>query len=333
MASEMGSVKRTSAQGARWIAALLLTMSCLAGCVLPPRPPTAAQILARLKLVNYYPAGAGWTLMWIRFPIAEIRADFAAMHAVGANSVRIILQASTIGYPNPTMQMQSELGQIIAAAAHAGLTTQLTLFDWFGGYTEIANSTHWASVVLRPYRNDPRISFVELKNEVDVTNAAEMRWAQTMYPIVKHDIGPIPLTLSVPGNAPTGALARVKAALPNMDFYDVHDYGSVTSQLSSDKALVAPKPLYIGEAGQSTHNGNAPDTSHGDTNQANFWKSLNAKTVELGLPKAAPWAWSDFKNGTLTWTSPTSSEYGFGLLRTNGTRKPAYSVIHEFWRS
>lgn len=296
-------------------AVLLLAVSA---CVVPP-PPTVAQQLAALRLVNYYPTDAGWTLMWTKFPIAEMTSDFGKMHTMGATSVRIILQASTIGYPNPTSQMTGELAQIVAAAHTQGITVQLTLFDWFGGYTEIANSTHWASVVLGPYRNDPRISFVELKNEVDVNNAAEMSWAQTMYPVVKADVGTIPLTLSLPGNAPAGALATVKRDLPGMDFYDVHDYGSVTAQLAADQALVAPAPLYVGEAGQSTTYGS-------EASQAAFFTNLNATTARLGLPIASPWAWQDFVPGSLTWVPANSSEYGFGLLRVDGTQKPAFAV-------
>lgn len=304
----------------RWLAAMIAALALIvatSACVIPP--PTVAQQLAALRLVNYYPTDAGWTLMWTKFPIGEMTSDFGKMHTMGATSVRIILQASTIGYPNPTSQMTGELAQIVSAAHGQGLTVQLTLFDWFGGYTEIANSTHWASVVLGPYKDDPRISFVELKNEVDVNNSAEMVWAQTMYPIVKADIGTIPLTLSLPGNAPAGALATVKRDLPNMDFYDVHDYGSVTAQLANDKQVVAPAPLYVGEAGQSTTYGS-------ESSQASFFTNLNATTKQLGLPIASPWSWQDFQPGSLTWVPANSSEYGFGLLRTDGTEKPAFAV-------
>lgn len=299
------------------------------GTTTTTRPPIAgsvAQMLAGLKLVNYYPSDAGWTLMWTASPAAEMNSDFAGMHAMGANSVRIILQASTIGYPTPTATMLARLAQIVTMANANGLTTQLTLFDWFGGYTEIANSTGWAKAVLAPYKNDPRISFVELKNEVDVTSAAEMSWAKTMLPIVKADVGTLPVTLSLPGNAPAGALATVKAAFPTLDFYDVHDYGSVTSQLAADKALVAPVPLYVGEAGHSTRNGGSASTAAAESSQASFFTSLNALTKQLGMPLASPWAWQDFQDGSLTWVAANSSEYGFGLRRTDGTQKPAFAI-------
>jgi hypothetical protein len=291
-----------------------------------PTSGSVAQMLAGLKLVNYYPTDAGWTLMWTKFPASEMNSDFAGMRAMGANSVRIILQVSTIGYPTPSATMLGELAQIVSMAHADGLTVQLTLFDWFGGYTEIANSTGWAKAVLAPFKNDPRISFVELKNEVDVTSAAEMSWAATMLPIVKTDVGTIPVTLSLPGNAPAGALATVKADFPSLDFYDVHDYGSVTSQLSADKALVAPAPLYVGEAGHSTRTGGSASTASAESSQASFFTSLNTLTKQLGIPLASPWAWQDFQDGTLTWVAANSSEYGFGLLRIDGTQKPAFAV-------
>ena len=64
----------------------------------------------------------------------------------------------------------------------------------------------------------------------------------------------------------------------------------------------------------------------------NFWTNLNAVTKNLGLPLAAPWAWSDFTDGSLTWVGATSNEYHFGLLRTDGTAKPAFAVEQAAFR-
>lgn len=295
-----------------------------------PVPKTVPTMLAHLQLVNYYPHDHGWTLMWSSFDPAEINSDFAAMHAMGANSVRVIIQAYAVGFPQPTPTGLSEVAQVVALAAANGLTAQLTLFDWFGDWPNIAGSTTWAKAILTPFKNDPRVSFVELKNEVIVTDPGEMQWAQTMLPIVKADAGTLPVTISLPGNAPSNALSIMKTTFGSaLDFYDVHYYGgsgAVGSRIANDKATVAPSPLYIGESGFSTGSGGSPSNASLEAQQATFFTNLNAATAANGIGLASPWAWQDFDDGSLTWVGSTSGEYHFGLLRADGTPKPALAV-------
>src|SRR4051794_14156053 len=61
--------------------------------------------ISQLKIMNYYPADAGWTLMWSSYSHDRTVSDFQAIASLGANTVRIIVQPNAIGYPTPTTAM------------------------------------------------------------------------------------------------------------------------------------------------------------------------------------------------------------------------------------
>jgi alpha-tubulin suppressor-like RCC1 family protein len=293
-------------------------------------PLSVAAKLASLKLVNYYPHDHGWSQMWTSFDPTEIAHDFGVMQSMGANSVRIIIQAYSVGFPQPSATGLSELSQMVALAHSHGLTAQLSLFDWFGDWPNISGSTTWAKAILAPYKSDPRISFVEVRNELDVTSGAALQWAKTMVPIVHAAAGTLPVTISIPGNAPSNALQIMKQTFgSSLDFYDVHYYGNsngASAALAADKATVAPSPLYVGESGMSTGPGGAPSNPTLEQKQVTFFTQLNAATKANGLGLPSPWALQDFTNGSLTWVGATSNEYHFGLLRTDGSAKPAFAI-------
>src|SRR5215471_6860676 len=63
------------------------------------------NLLTTIKEMNYYSENAAWTNMWTRFDSTQIDHDFAKIHAVGFNTVRIIFQTQTgvFDYPVPTL--------------------------------------------------------------------------------------------------------------------------------------------------------------------------------------------------------------------------------------
>ena len=63
-----------------------------------------------------------------------------------------------------------------------GLHVQFTLFDWWDEYRDVAGSKRWARAVLARYVGDPRVAFVELKNEIDPADAAALAWTRALVP-------------------------------------------------------------------------------------------------------------------------------------------------------
>jgi hypothetical protein len=235
--------------------------------------------------------------------------------------------------------MLSHLAQIITLAANHGLQVQLTLFDWWSSYTDIAGSQQWASAVLSPYAHDPRIAFVELQNEMDPTNAAAMSWARQMLPFIRSLVPGTPLTISVWDGVGVPRLSALLSALQpaSLDFADLHYYGGADvaeTVLQQAMNAAAPLPLFIGETGYSSSLGNTQGSDLPNTTQSleayqdYYTRSVEFAAQSLGLPVAAVWTLTDFAPGSLTWvSSATSPEYGFGLYRTDGSAKPAAASV------
>ncbi len=299
------------------------------------RAVATRSMLAGIKMLNYYPEQYNWSNMWTHWSPSTIDSDFARIAALHANAVRVILQAWTIGYPSPQPIMLSRLAQMIDLAAKHGLRVQLTLFDWWDRYADLFGSREWLSDVLAPYATDPRIAFVELQNEVDPADPAFVGWARQMIPYVHTVFPAIPVTISVYGVA---TLQRLLAALQSspLDFADLHYYGAAWcagTTLRQAAVTAAPLPMFVGETGFSTSPdrpevAGLPDTPPDlEAFQDYYFRSVAYAARSLGLPEPAVWTLHDFAPGSLTWTPASSPEYGYGIVRTDGSTKPVASSV------
>src|SRR4051794_10129400 len=96
------------------LAATVVATDSFAAAKSTARPATTAAAVTttttrlavpQLKIMNYYPADAGWTLMWSAYSHSRTANDFTAIASLGANTVRVIVQPNTLGYPNVSAAM------------------------------------------------------------------------------------------------------------------------------------------------------------------------------------------------------------------------------------
>jgi endo-1,4-beta-mannosidase len=296
-------------------------------------PATLASRVRGLKEVNYYPAAAGHTYMWSRFDPTAIDRDFARIHALGANTVRIFIQPSVFGFPAVHPVMADRLSEVIELAAKHSLRVHLTLFDWWSQYSDIHGSKEWVSSLLSRYRGDPRIAVVELQNEIYPKNRAAVAWVTRTLPYLSSVMPGTLRTVSTASVTPK-LFALFTHELKNSppDFWDYHYYGpawDAYSVLSSIQALAAPRPLFVGETGYST-DGTPGDQAAQDQAQASYYQAIFTAASALELPDPAPWMLNDFAPGAIPPESQAAREpaqYGFGLFQLNGTPKPAAAVV------
>jgi hypothetical protein len=297
-------------------------------------PATLSSRLAAVKVaktLNYYPTTAGWSAMWTGFNPARIDADLAKAAALGATNVRVILFPQTFGYPAPKAEYTDKLAKFVALAAAHGMTVKFTLFDWWDGYGDVAGSTAWATAILKPYLDDNRVIAVELKNEIDPSNAAAMAWAKRIVPAVRAAAPGLPLTFSVDGAVGATGMAKIKAALAAtpLDYFDFHYYGNSERALANIRraqAAVAPTPIVIGEVGLNT-------LQNSEGEQAAFLARVFEGATAAGVQSVAPWTLNDFATGAIpsSNTARTPAQYTYGLYRTDGTAKPAAAVVRAEW--
>jgi hypothetical protein len=300
-----------------------------AGAMTTSRRSAATRLaVSALKIVNYYPAKAGWRLMWTDYSHATTVSDFKAIASLGANTVRVIVQPSAVGFPTVVPSMRADLGDMLNVAAADGLYVQLSLFDQWHGYTDIAGSERWLVSLLADQRNNPTIALVELQNEMFLTSQA-IHWADTMLPFLQTVLPGVPRTVSEPSS---GGLSAIRALLDDIprsdiDAIDVHYYGDPAQaaiELQQVKALAGRMPVFVGETGLSTLG-----TAAGEEAQTRFYEVMGETTHDLGLPPPAPWMLNDVTRAIGEDLTPVQEYYG--LRRPDGTWKPAAAVVRALF--
>ena len=295
-----------------------------------------------LKVVSYYPTNAGWTEMWTNWEPNVITTDFERAASLDANTVRAIIQPDTFGWPHPSPVYTARLAQFVAMAADHGLHVQLTLFDWWYRWPHVRESKTWVRELLTPYVDDPRIAFVELRNEILPKKETDT-WARKMIPYVQALLhGATPVTLSVAGHDPVRRLALLKKGLGDVqpDFFDLHYFGGQGGATAYDvfaqaKAIAAPTPLWIGETGYATlpdasgYGGIPETTAAQEAAQSRFLEAVNWAARANGLPPNGVWALNDLVPGAVPdrVAREDDPELHYGLFRVDGTAKPAASIV------
>jgi hypothetical protein len=328
----VGVVIGTSAFAAEWSAPPSSATPC------PGAASTAAaRDVKLLKVVNYYPRNRPWTAMWTDWHPEVIDQDFRALQAMGANTVRVSLFPGTFGFPAARADFTDRLRQVLDMAGSHGLRVQLTLFDWFGRFDDISGSESWMESVLSPYRMDSRIALVEMANEVDPGNAVFVTWARALLLAVHRVLPAVPVTLSVKDNTAQGDLPRLVQEFKgtSLDLVTVHFYGpaaAVDGFIRRAMAVACPKPIFIGEAGYSLFR-NPPEASDvAEYGQAAFFGTVFSAAARYGLALPAPWTMNDFQPRAIPGSfGQQMIEYYFGLLRLDGTARPAVQVVREWF--
>jgi len=272
--------------------------------------------------------------MWLSWHPEVIDADLGRSAALHANVVRVIVPTAAFTWPEPSPAMMAELATMVTMAARHGLRVQLTLFDaGFSQWQDFAGSEHWAGSVVGPYAADPRIAFIEVRNEIDPRQTAQIAWVQHMLPYVRSIGRGIPVTVSVCGCDNAGDLLSLKQQLGSAqpDLYDFHFFaepGRAPAVFADAKAIAAPLPLVVGETGYSTWTDNTAvigvpwSTAAQEAYQDQYFRTVGLAARAVGLSPPAPWTLNDF-----TCSSCSASERAFGLYHVDGTAKPAAASV------
>jgi hypothetical protein len=325
---------------------LIVGLLALSGLLAVPSGVGGSPTLERLdvprelKVVSYYRSDAGWTEMWTDWRPDRIDADLSRVASLHANTVRVIVEPDLFGYPHPSRKYTSRLAEYVSLAAAHGLHVQLTLYDWWWSWEDVEGSKTWARELLAPYVNDPRIAFVELRNEI-TPNEVTIPWARVMIPLVQAFLGDIPVTISVAGRDPVERLRLLSTGLGwiQPDFWDIHDFsgdGSVTYDLiRRARRITGLTPLWIGEAGYPTTTvisgcGGVPlTTSAQEAAQRHFFSVVSWAARAAGLPPVGIWVLDDMVPSAVPDRPVTdvNPELHFGLFRLDGSAKPAVDTV------
>jgi hypothetical protein len=161
-----------------------------------------------------------------------------------------------------------------------------------------------------------------------------MTWAREQIRLLRQILPSTPVTVSTAGSSGVAGLVALREELKGTppDLYSLHYFGSAElahATFTRAAAAVAPVPLVIGEAGYSTTENDPSLTEEGQEEYQAFWYRIVACAARAaGLPPVAPWILHDFPR-TATSARLPDAEHRFGLLRTDGTPKPAVPVVSD----
>jgi hypothetical protein len=302
----------------------------------PILPSDTAGRVAALKVVNYQPRNHAWTSMWTNWRPSEFSADLARLKAMGANTIRLCVFPSVVGWPTPKGVGFAHFKDALAIAHARGMQVQLTLFDWWTPYDDVALSKTWLNGLLAGHRNDPRIALIELINEVDPNNEGQISWMKQVMPTLHKLAGWIPLTASVATTAGTDALAKLVTEMRpyGMSVADIHYYGLGTDAwdwMKRAKAAAQGLPLFIGEAGYTTYRTENIATDQKEQDQAQWFQLTLMAAKSLGVT-AAPYMMYDLSMAAIPSNeSMPTFERWFGLYRNDGTPRSAVATIRSLW--
>lgn len=298
------------------------------------RTQEVAARVAGLRVVDYYPSANSWTKMWTNWNPKVLGSDFARIHALGGNAVRIVVFPYTFGWPTVSSLMAARFAKILKIAASHGLAVQVTLFDWWGEYNQISQSQAWLKSFLSPYASDPEIQLVELKNEVDPADSAEVAWVRALLPVLRSVLPRTPSTVSVSGTAGPSGWVKLSGELAGspLDVADIHFYGNEVTAYSwmlAAKRAAGAMPLFVGEIGVPIADDNGAGAAAAAYQQAHWFSVVFAAARAAGVPTPAPWTLYDFKPGTVPPAENASSAYNYGLYSDTGQWRPAVEVVKE----
>jgi hypothetical protein len=272
--------------------------------------------------------------MWTNWQPAVLKRDFARIRELGGNAVRIIVFPSVFGWPELSHRMAARFAAALSIAASQGLGVQVTLFDWWNDYRDIAQSQAWLRSLMRPYADDAYIRLVELQNEVNPANGAQVAWLRALLPTLRSVLPRTPSTVSVSGGAGPGGFIRLRKELGRapLDVADMHFFGpagQAYAWMMAARQAAGSLPLFVGEIGFPVTATSGGGVEAADLQQAHWYSVVFAAARAAGVSVPAPWTLYDFKRGAVPAPERSSREQHFGLYTVAGQRRLSAWVVEQ----
>ena len=299
--------------------------------------------------VNYFPRETPWGGMWTKTPADVWEKDMALAESLGCNTIRTFIQFAPHieqagllekdGTPTPAYLDKIET---LLATAWRHHIRVIVCFEFSPGWLEARWKPALAAIVTA-HRDDGRVLLWDLMNEPD----DDAKWTEATRSYLKAAL-PFIKQLDTNHLTTVGLTWRAdrleKVGLPDVMQY--HEYAGkeiffkegpqrVLVTMGRQRQVGGARPLFIGEFGMNT----ARDEQHGaapelrakigappgtEAEQARLYEIVLAGAEQGHAAGALAWCLHDYpiKN---------PNESHFGLVRTDGTLKPAAVVLRNVY--
>jgi len=318
----------------------------------------------KLKGTNFYPKNAPWADMWKRWKGEEVRRDLLRAQELGINSIRILVpykpengwtdRATGAVVPEYLNQLQ----QMVQMAGELNMKVMIALFDFYDPFydeqrpreeAEARNKLYLQGIV-SAFRDDDRVMAWDLHNEPDHYRtwyqardpgafvgwmgrmAAEIRRLDPNH-LITVGMGQYDnlFVADATGAPPLGQPAPGLTAADISDFLSFHSYnaGNMDWQIHYIKGQ-SGKPVVLQETGWPS--GPPCQTPDYSEDRQVFLYDLMIKAAQKGdISGLLQWQLWDLRPGISAGRGRESHEDYFGLLRQDGTWKPAMTLFRDRW--
>lgn len=298
--------------------------------------------------INYYPKDTPWDKFWPNYNGNLTDKDFSLLNNLHVNAVRIFVpfyefgkvQVGKISAPQYTsvssvdLKLLDKLADMLKRAKNHKLRLIITLFDFNTDY----NRQHWAQkdqyvkTILTRFQADPTILAWDLKNEPDLDYPASGKtlvdsWLMHTAQLA-HTYAPSHLLTIGWSNA-----AAARTRISHVNFVSFHYYLSVSElpyTYSALRTAIPDLPIVMTEFGLSTSRSTTTGDQQAEAEQAQYYAGIFKFWRTTQSPGTFCWTLYDFSyipNVFGNDPQQIEAQKHFGLVRTNGTLKPAASQV------
>lgn len=318
----------------------------------------------KLKGTNFYPKDGAWANMWNRWNGEVARQDLARAREIGINSIRVLVPYKPVnGWTKRetgevTPEYLNQLQQMVQIAGEFDMKVIIALFDFYdpsednalaGGAAEARNKRYLQGII-PVFANDDRVLAWDIHNEPDnyatwrdqKNPAAMIDWMARMAAEVRRLDPNHLLTVGMgefenlfvadaSGAPPLGSKASGRTPADLSDFISFHSYnaGNMDWQIHYVKEQ-SRKPVVLQETGwPSGPPCQQPDYSE---SQQVLLYDLMVKAAQKGeISGLMQWMLWDLAPGVSAGSGRETHEDYFGLLKRDGTWKPATQIFRDAW--
>lgn len=289
------------------------------------------------KGVNYYPQKTPWSFFWTQYNSSTIKTDFALIHQLGFNTIRIFVNFNDFNKGNVSPERLAQLKDLLDLAQKNELKVIVTLFDYVGDYhlINLTSTDRQLETLLTTFKRHKAILAWDLKNEPDLDFKSHdpedvkdwLKWNLRQAKIYDPN-HLVTVGWAYPENA--------HLLSDSLDFISFHSYKSpeeLEKGIDILKSKVKNKPLVLEEFGLSTYRGLWSPMGTSETDQAEYFTKIKAILKQKGNIPSVVWTLYDFTEvpenvvGKMPWNR--NPQKSFGLITGQGKIKIGLKILVE----
>ncbi|MEO8287472.1 MAG: cellulase family glycosylhydrolase [Chloroflexota bacterium] len=317
----------------------------------------------KLKGINFYPKDQPWADMWTQWNGQDARRDLSRASEIGINTVRVLVPykpqngwtKKDTGAVDPVYL--NELQQFVQMAGELQMKVIIALFDFYDPGTDPlppaeveARNNLYLQGIVPTFANDDRVLAWDLHNEPDQYEswrddnkqadfiawmdrvAAEIRRLDHNHLVTVGMSAYNSLFIADNTGQPyPDEPARGRVAADISDFLSFHSYnaGNIDWQINYIEAH-SQKPIVLQETGWPS-GPPCTEPEYTEEQQTLLYKLMLEGAQAHDLAGVLNWQLWDFQPGASMGAGRESHEDFFGLLRRDGTWKPAMQLFRDGW--